>query len=98
MSYKEYAEQSENDRLVFQATVWQRLTVATPEDVRYGRMEYLHTVAPIVAHLSSARRHEQSTRDTPGWRGGETISVVVISAEDQARVPALLRAWRNGEL
>lgn len=96
MKYTNYSELSENETHAFRAQVWSRLPVATAEDVKFGRQELLHTVAPIIDQLPSAKRHEQDTTNTAGWRGGNTISVVVLSAEDQARVAGLLRAWQRG--
>jgi hypothetical protein len=97
MNHTTMSEMSENDVLVFRAQVWQRLPIASPEDVRSGSVEFLHTVAPIIDSLPSARRHEMSTQDTVGWQGGKTVSTVVLSREDAARVPSLLRAWQQGE-
>lgn len=96
MDYTNYSELSENDIRVFRAQVWNRLPVATAEDVRYGRQELLHTVAPVIDSLPSAKRHEQDTTNTAGWQGGNSISVVILSADDQARVAGLLRAWQRG--
>lgn len=95
ITHEAYVELNDHELAAFSAKAWQTLAQATAEEVHFGQTELLNQVAPIVDELPSARRHNLDTTSSPGWQGGSTISVIVMSAEDQARVPALLRAWRQ---
>jgi hypothetical protein len=95
ITHAEYAKFDDCELAAFQAKVWQSLTPATAVEARYGQHEILREVAMIVDKLPSARRHDLDTSNSPNWQGHSTIAVVVMSADDQARVPALVRAWRK---
>lgn len=95
IEHSKYAQFNDHELAAFNAKVWQNLPQATAEEVHDGRCELLHQVAMIADELPSARRHNLDTTQTPGWQGANAIGVVVMSAEDQARVSALVRAWRK---
>lgn len=95
ITHSEYSELGENDVQAFRAKAWNMLPWATADDLENGRSELLSTVAPIIDELPSAKRYEQSTENAIGWRGGNTVSTVVLSIGDEQRVGSLLRAWRK---
>jgi hypothetical protein len=95
ITYAEYARFTDHALAAFTAKVWQGLRPATAEEARDGRAEFLNRVVMIVDALPSARRHEMDTTASPGWQGGNTVSVITMSAADQARVPGLIRTWRQ---
>lgn len=94
-TFQEVQQMTEREVNAWWFEVFAALPLATEEEVRDGRLEFVHTAAPIVAQLPSARRYTKNMENVIGYQGDNYEQFIVLSAEDEARVGTLRRAWER---